>query len=240
MSGAAPPHDDQTKARYVRAMLTRIAARYDLMNTLMTAGRDRVWRDAVARATIAAPAGLVLDLATGTADLALAIARLTPYRRVIGADFAEGMLRHAQPKLRRYPRLHVSLLAADALELPFPDATFACVTSAFLLRNLSDLGRGLAEMRRVTRPGGRIVTLDIVRPSLPGFSSAFALYFNRVVPAIGALVARDRGAYTYLPDSVARFVTPDELSLHMRAAGLKQPTYRKFGLGTIAVHTALV
>jgi len=154
------------KARYVRAMFTRIAARYDLMNTLMTAGRDRVWRDAVARATIAAPAGLVLDLATGTADLALAIARLTPYRRVIGADFAEGMLRHAQPKLRRYPRLHVSLLAADALELPFQDATFACVTSAFLLRNLSDLGRGLAEMRRVTRPGGRIVTLDIVLDNL--------------------------------------------------------------------------
>jgi demethylmenaquinone methyltransferase/2-methoxy-6-polyprenyl-1,4-benzoquinol methylase len=228
------------KARFVRAMFTRIAGRYDLMNRLMSGGRDRAWREAVAKATIAAPAGLVLDLATGTADVALAITRLAPYRRVVGADFSEGMLRQARQKVRRHPRVHVSLLAADALELPFADATFACVTSAFLLRNLADLERGLAEMRRVTRPGGRIVTLDIVRPTLPGFSTAFGVYFNRVVPAIGALVAGDRSAYTYLPDSVSRFVTPDELSLRMRAVGLKQPTYRKFALGTIAVHSALV
>ena len=228
------------KSRYVRAMFTRIAARYDLMNRVMTAGRDRVWRDAVARATIAAPEGPVLDLATGTADVALAIARLAPHRRIVGADFAEGMLQQARLKLRRHPRVHISLLAADAVELPFGTATFACVTSAFLLRNLADLGRGLAEMRRVTRPGGRIVTLDIVRPTLPGFSTAFGLYFNRVVPTIGALVTGDRSAYTYLPDSVARFITPDEISAQMRAVGLKQPTYRRFGVGTIAVHTALV
>jgi demethylmenaquinone methyltransferase/2-methoxy-6-polyprenyl-1,4-benzoquinol methylase len=149
------------------------------------------------------------------------------------------MLREARRKLQHHPRTHISLLAADALALPFPDATFACVTSAFLLRNLGDLERGLAEMRRVTRPGGRVVTLDIVRPTLPGFSPAFALYFNRVVPAIGALVAGDRSAYTYLPDSVARFVSPDELSVRMRTVGLKQPVYRKFALGTIAVHSAL-
>jgi demethylmenaquinone methyltransferase/2-methoxy-6-polyprenyl-1,4-benzoquinol methylase len=226
-------------ADMVRAMFTRIAGRYDLMNALMTGGRHHAWRRAAARAAVAAPPGPILDLATGTADLALAIRALEPRRLVVGADFAEGMLRAAaaKPAVRA---ARVPLLGADALALPFRDRTFAAVTSAFLLRNLEDLVAGLAEMRRVTAPGGRVVTLDITRPSLPVWSQLFGLYFHRVVPAIGAAIARDRGAYTYLPESVDRFVTPGELSLTMRRLGFVDVTCRRLGLGTIAVHAATV
>jgi demethylmenaquinone methyltransferase/2-methoxy-6-polyprenyl-1,4-benzoquinol methylase len=114
------------------------------------------------------------------------------------------------------------------------------VTSAFLLRNLADLERGLREMRRVTRPGGRVVALEITRPSLPVFSRLFGVYFRRVVPLVGAVVAGDRSAYTYLPDSVARFVSPAELSELMRQAGLRGVTYTLVGMGTVAIHTAVV
>jgi len=218
------------RAELVRSMFTRIARRYDLMNALMSFGRHQAWRRAAARATIAAPDGLALDLATGTADLALAILELVPHRRVIGADFSEGMLREARRKLAGRPAALVALLAADALALPFADASFVCVTSAFLLRNLTDLDQGLREMRRVTQPGGRVVTLEITRPTLPVFSLVFAL---------GAAVAGDRQAYRYLPDSVERFVTPDELVARMRGAGLRSASYQRLGLGTIAVHTAI-
>ncbi len=217
-------------------MFTRIAGRYDLMNSLMTAGRHHAWRLATARAAAGAPRGAILDLATGTADLALALRALAPERLVLGADFSEGMLRHGRTKITGVAAERLFLLAADALSLPFPDGTFAGVVSAFLLRNLEDLGRGLAEMRRVTRPGGRVVTLDIVEPSAPVWSALFGLYFNRVVPAIGALIAGDRQAYTYLPQSVARFVTPDELARRMAAIGLRDVTYRRMGLGTVALH----
>jgi demethylmenaquinone methyltransferase/2-methoxy-6-polyprenyl-1,4-benzoquinol methylase len=227
------------KADMVRAMFTRIAGRYDLMNGLMTGGRHHAWRRVAAGATVAAPPGPVLDLATGTGDLALTMRALDPGRAIVGADFAHGMLRAAlaKPAVRA---AHVPLLGADALALPFRDGAFAAVTSAFLLRNLEDLAAGLAEMRRVTRSGGRVVTLEITRPTTPVFSQLFGLYFHRVVPAVGAVIARDRGAYTYLPESVDRFLTPGELAELMREVGFAGVTYQRLGLGTIAVHTALV
>jgi demethylmenaquinone methyltransferase / 2-methoxy-6-polyprenyl-1,4-benzoquinol methylase len=222
----------------VRAMFNRIARRYDLMNSVMTAGRHHAWRRLAARAVATSPPGPVLDLATGTADLALAIRRLDPARQVVGADFSEAMLLEARRKLTARGEERVTLLAADALRLPFADRTFACLTSAFLLRNLESLPRGLAEMRRVTIRGGLVVTLDIVQPRTPGWAPLFNAYFRKLVPAVGALLARDRGAYTYLPQSVARFVTPDQLCRLMEDAGLKDPQYRRLGLGTIAIHVA--
>lgn len=222
----------------VQTMFTRIARRYDLMNTLMTAGRHHAWRRRVAAAVATAPPGPVLDLATGTADLALEIRRTSPRRFLVGADFSEGMLAAARPKLSRAGATRIALVAADGLALPFPDATFAAVTSAFLLRNLEDLPGGLGEMRRVTKPGGRVLALDIVRPSLPVWGALFGLYFHRVVPALGAVVAGDRGAYTYLPQSVDRFVTPAELARMMEAAGLRDVSWRTVGLGTVALHQA--
>ena len=182
------------------------------------------------------PPALRAGPSTGTADLAIAVGARTPGRFVAGADFSEGMLRVGQAKLRARGVTRLQLLVADAQALPFRDGAFACVMSAFLLRNLEDLERGLAEMRRVTVRGGRVVTLDIVRPAQPLWGKAFGAYFNHVVPAIGAFVAGDRQAYTYLPQSVDRFVTPDELSELMEKVGLRDVTYRRFGLGTIALH----
>jgi len=227
------------RAQAVSTMFTRIARRYDLMNSLMTAGRHHAWRGAAAREAVGAPAGPVLDLATGTADLAIAAQRLDPARVVIGADFSLGMLVEGHRKLKaRHAR--VALVAADALALPFADGAFASVVSAFLLRNLVDLDAGLAEMRRVTRRGGRVATLDIVKIAIPGWDALFGLYFHRVVPAIGALVAGDRQAYTYLPDSVDRFVTAQGVAAAMRRAGLRDVSYRTFGLGSVALHVGVV
>ena len=236
---SASPAISPSKAEAVRTMFTRIARRYDLMNSLMTGGRHHAWRRRVAESAAGAPGGPVLDLATGTADLAIAIRRRTPGRFVAGADFSEGMLQIGQAKLRGRRVTRVELLAADALALPFRDGAFACVMSAFLLRNLEHLERGLAEMRRVTARGGRVVTLDIVRPAAPLWGEIFGAYFNHVVPAIGALVAGDRQAYTYLPQSVDRFVTPDELAELMEHVGLRDVTYRRLGLGTIALHVGI-
>ena len=223
----------------VRAMFTRIARRYDLMNSLMTAGRHHAWRRVVARAALEAPPGPALDLATGTADLALALRARDPTRLVVGADFAEAMLGEARRKLGARRATRVALVAADALALPFADKTFACVTSAFLLRNLADLPAGLAEMRRVTMAGGLVAALEITRPGVPGWDALFGLYFNRLVPLIGAFVAGDRAAYTYLPQSVERFVSPAGLARLMERAGLRAVHYRRLGLGTIAVHVGV-
>lgn len=222
-------------AALVRAMFTRIARRYDLMNTLMTGGRHHAWRRGVARAAVAAPPGTILDVATGTGDLALAVRTLDGARTIVGADFSEGMLRAARVKLAAR-RARLPLLAADALALPFADASFACVTSAFLLRNLADLGRGLEEMRRVTRRGGRVVSLEIVRPAAPVWGRLFGAWFRSVVPAMGALVAGDRQAYAYLPRSVDRFLTAADLARAMERAGLRDVHWRAMGLGTVALH----
>jgi demethylmenaquinone methyltransferase/2-methoxy-6-polyprenyl-1,4-benzoquinol methylase len=232
--------DGADKARFVARMFSRIAGRYDLMNGLMTFGMHHGWRRVAARQTIAVPEGPALDLATGTGDLALALAALHPHRTVVAADFAEGMLGAARAKLREAPAARrVHLVAADALALPFAERSFACVTSAFLLRNLADLRQGLAEMRRVTRPGGRVVALEIAQPRLPVFAAAFRLYFHRVVPVVGGLVAGDREAYTYLPQSVERFLSPDALAALMTGAGLKAVSYRRVGLGTVTIHTGI-
>ena len=227
------------RAQAVSTMFTRIARRYDLMNSLMTAGRHHAWRGTAAREAVGAPAGPVLDLATGTADLAIAARRLDPARVVIGADFSLGMLVEGQRKLEAR-RARVALAAADALALPFADGAFASVVSAFLLRNLVDLEAGLGEMRRITQRGGRVITLDIVKIARPPWDALFGLYFHRVVPAIGALVAGDRQAYTYLPDSVDRFLTAQGVAAAMRRAGLRDVSYRTFGLGSVALHVGVV
>ncbi len=221
-------------------MFTRIARRYDLMNSVMTGGRHHAWRKIAARSVADAPPGPVLDLATGTADLALAIRDRAADRAVVGADFSEGMLREARRKLAVRGERGITLVAADALRLPFADAAFACVTSAFLLRNLEDLRQGLAEMRRVTRPGGLVVALEITQPTAPGWATVFNAYFRRLVPAVGALIARDRHAYTYLPRSVAEFLGPRELARVMAEVGLRDVRDRRLGLGTIAIHVGRV
>jgi demethylmenaquinone methyltransferase/2-methoxy-6-polyprenyl-1,4-benzoquinol methylase len=228
------------KARFVGEMFSRIAERYDLMNGLMTLGMHHAWRRVAARQTIPAGDGPALDLATGTGDLARELARINPHRPIVGADFSLGMLRVARRKLGHGSgpgRVH--LVAADALALPFADRSFACVTSAFLLRNLADLARGLAEMRRVTRPGGRVVALEITQVTTPGMAALFRFYFHQVVPRLGGAVSGDREAYTYLPQSVDRFLTPEGLAALMGEVGLRGVRWRRLGLGTVTVHTGI-
>jgi demethylmenaquinone methyltransferase/2-methoxy-6-polyprenyl-1,4-benzoquinol methylase len=235
-----PPGTGPEKAQFVATMFSRIAGRYDLMNGLMTLGLHHGWRRVAARHTIASPEGPALDLATGTGDLALELREVHAHREIVAADFAAGMLREAAAKLREIGAGdRVRLVAADALALPFADRTFACVTSAFLLRNLADLRQGFSEMRRVTRPGGRVVALEITQATLPGFRSLFRLYFHHVVPRIGGMIARDREAYTYLPQSVDRFLTPPELSGLMGEVGLRAVKYQRLGLGTVTIHVGV-
>jgi demethylmenaquinone methyltransferase/2-methoxy-6-polyprenyl-1,4-benzoquinol methylase len=238
LTGPAPPPAE--KAERARTMFAGIAPRYDLMNALMTGGRDQAWRRTAVRLAAPRAGERVLDLATGTADLALAFVAASPAGRVVGADFVEGMLHHAREKLRHRQESRIALVAADALALPFPDATFGCVASAFLLRNLADLAAGLAEMRRVTARGGRVVALEITQPTLPVWREAFRLYFHHVVPALGALVSGDRAAYTYLPRSVERFVTPHELARLMGSVGLGDVRITRLGLGTVTIHVGRV
>jgi demethylmenaquinone methyltransferase/2-methoxy-6-polyprenyl-1,4-benzoquinol methylase len=228
------------KATRVQTMFARIAPRYDLMNRLMTGGRDQAWRRTAARLAAPPPGSLALDLATGTGDLARALLAETGVRGVVGVDFVEAMLRLGRQKLDALNERRVRLLAGDALQLPFADGAFGCVASAFLLRNLADLRAGLAEMRRVTAPGGSVVALEITQPTLPGWRQAFRLYFHRVVPAVGAVIAGNRDAYTYLPQSVDRFVTPGELARLMEAVGLRDVRVRRVGLGTVTIHVGHV
>ena len=228
------------KARFVSQMFSRIARHYDLMNGLMTFGMHHSWRRVAARQTIPSPEGPALDLATGTGDLALELRELHPHRNIVGADFSEGMLAVARDKVRAAGDAgRIRLVAADALALPFDDRAFACVTSAFLLRNLADLRQGLAEMKRVTRPGGRVVALEITQVDAPGFRPLFRFYFHRIVPRIGRLVARDNEAYAYLPQSVDRFLAPADLARLMESVGLRSVTWRRLGLGSVTIHTGI-
>jgi len=228
------------KERFVGEMFSRIAGRYDLMNGLMTFGMHHAWRRAAARETIPSPEGPGLDLATGTGDLALGLAEIHRHRVIVGADFAHGMLKIAKEKRRgKDAGGRIRLVEADALALPFESRTFAFVTSAFLLRNLADLRQGLVEMRRVSRPGARVVALEITQADLPVWAPLFRAYFHHVVPRLGALVGGDREAYTYLPQSVDRFLTPPGLSTLMEAVGLRGVKYRRLGLGTVTIHTGI-
>jgi demethylmenaquinone methyltransferase/2-methoxy-6-polyprenyl-1,4-benzoquinol methylase len=226
-----------SRRQYVHQMFGRIATRYDLMNTVMTFGLDAGWRDAAVRIARPSIAGLALDVGTGTGKLALEVAEVMPLGTVVGADFAEPMLRAGQPSVRRHPEGdRVALVAADALVLPFPADTFDCVLSAFTVRNLADVVTGFREQCRVARPGGRIVCLELTTPPDPIFATLFRLYFRRLVPLVGGLLAGDRDAYTYLPESVAAFMRPRPLAAAMHTAGLRKIRWRRLGMNAVALH----
>lgn len=234
MDPQAPPRE---RAALVRAMFARIVPRYDLMNRLMTAGQDVRWRRLAARLAWPRDA-LALDLATGTGDLAIELRRQGA-RSVIGADYCEPMLEAAATKLTQGNLDRIKLVVADALALPFPDRSFDCVTSAFLLRNVVDLPGALAEMRRVLRPGGRVVSLELTRLQ-PGLRARlFDSYFQGVVPRLGALISGDSSAYRYLPASLDPFPDAERLASLFRDAGFTGVSYRLVGFGALAIHSGL-
>jgi demethylmenaquinone methyltransferase/2-methoxy-6-polyprenyl-1,4-benzoquinol methylase len=220
----------------VRAMFDRIARVYDPLNSVMTAGLHHRWRERAADLAALGPGGRALDVASGTGDLAIELARrVGPDGTVVGSDFSEGML-----DLARAKSSGVRWEWANALELPYPDDGFDAATVGFGARNFSDLDRGLAEMARVVRPGGKVVVLEITTPRRPPLSTFFSIWFDRVVPALGR-IAGDPDAYTYLPSSVKRFPGPEALAERMvRAAGLTDVRWILTAGGIIALHVGTV
>jgi demethylmenaquinone methyltransferase / 2-methoxy-6-polyprenyl-1,4-benzoquinol methylase len=215
----------------VRAMFDRIARVYDLMNSVMTAGLHHRWRGRAADLARVGPGTRALDVATGTGDLAIELARRGA--EVVGLDFSEPMLELARGKAPG-----IEWVRGNALELPYGDGEFDAVTVGFGARNFADLGRGVAEMARVAKPGGRVVILEITTPQKPPLSWFFRFWFDRAVPALGRL-AGDPDAYAYLPSSVRRFPDPAGLAAEMAAAGLEDVRWLLTAGGIIAIHVGV-
>ncbi len=219
----------------VRAMFDRIAGFYDLMNSVMTAGLHHRWRERAADLARLQSGDRALDVASGTGDLALELERrVGPGGEVVGSDFSEGMLDVARSKSSV-----VRWEWADAQALPYADGEFAAVTVGFGARNFGDLDKGLAEMVRVVKSGGRVVVLEITVPQKPPLSSFFRIWFDRIVPLLGRLTG-DPEAYDYLPSSVKRFPGPEALAGRMAAAGLDDVRWILTAGGIIALHSGTV
>jgi demethylmenaquinone methyltransferase/2-methoxy-6-polyprenyl-1,4-benzoquinol methylase len=224
------------RADHVKGMFGRIAARYDLMNRLMTLGQDRSWQRCVARAAGLGPGSRLLDVGTGTGGILSQAYRLEPGLLGVGADFALEMIRAARWP---HPGPPPAWIGADALALPFGDAVFDAVTSGYLLRNVADIRTALAEQVRVLKPGGRLVSLETSPPPAGWVAPVVKLQFGVVIPLLGRLVAKDAEAYQYLPESTRAFLAPDRLAAEMRRAGLVKVAYQRFMLGTVAVHAGV-
>jgi demethylmenaquinone methyltransferase/2-methoxy-6-polyprenyl-1,4-benzoquinol methylase len=219
----------------VRAMFDRITPAYDRMNRIMSLGMDGGWRALAVRASGVGPGDAALDVCCGTGDLAIELLDAVSTRgRVVGLDFSQAMLDAARRKSSQ-----VEWVRGDALDLPFADGEFAAATIGFGMRNLADPLRGFAALARVVRPGGRVVCLELTDP--PAWAAPFArLWTDRAVPLLGRLVARETDAYRYLPASVHRFPSADELAAIMGRAGLRRVRFRRLSGGAVAVHVGTV
>jgi len=234
-----PSRSEDEFSSQVRGMFDRIAGVYDLVNTVMTAGLHHAWRERAADRAELRPGDAALDLCCGTGDLALELReRVGAGGRVVGADFSERMLELAQNKAADRGLADVTFEWADALELPYSDASFDAVTVGFGVRNLADVGAGIREMTRILKPGGRCVILEITQPQKPPLSTFFKVWFNRIVPVIGR-VAGDSDAYSYLPESVRSFPPPAKLAALMDEAGLTGIRYTVLAGGIIAIHSGV-
>jgi len=226
---------DMEKSRAVRSMFARIAKRYDRMNRLMSWGQDARWRrEAINLADLPRGARL-LDIGTGTGDMAFEALRGDESLLAVGGDFTVEMMRQGQ---KRVGGERIRWTGTDALNLPFPAETFTVVTSGYLMRNVADVRRAWSEHYRVLKPGGQAVCLDLTRPSRSLLRPFVHFYMHRVVPALGGLVAGAREAYRYLPDSVEDFLSAEELAECMKDAGFQKVAFRRLMLDTMALHWA--
>jgi demethylmenaquinone methyltransferase/2-methoxy-6-polyprenyl-1,4-benzoquinol methylase len=234
----------QKDAARIRAMFGRVARRYDLLNHLLSASLDRVWRRRLARSLVLPEASRVLDLCCGTGDQALALRR--PGAEIVAADFCLPMLALAAPKFRQAGGRDAgesggakpipSTLNADALSLPFPDRSFDAATVSFGLRNVADLDRALAELARVLRPGGELGVLEFTVPAWQPLKGLYLFYFQHLLPRIGGLLSKDPTAYTYLPDSVLAFPQREGFTARMEAAGFERASSTSLSGGILALY----
>jgi demethylmenaquinone methyltransferase/2-methoxy-6-polyprenyl-1,4-benzoquinol methylase len=221
-------------------MFDRVAGRYDALNSVMTAGLHHRWRQRAADRAELRPGDSALDVCCGTGDMALELAgRVSPAGHVVGCDFSEPMLDLAREKARGRGAEAVRFEWADALSLPYDAGRFDAVTVGFGVRNLADLDRGLREMARVLRPGGRFVVLEITQPVRPPLSLFYSLWFDRLVPLLGTF-SGDAEAYSYLPESVRNFPGPGRLAEMMDSAGLEQIRWTVLAGGIIAIHSGVL
>ena len=238
MSGAKPlgARNEQEAARWVRGMFGRVAHRYDLANHLLSFNIDRYWRAhtvSKVRDILERPGARVLDICCGTGDLVLALAKTG--RPVLGSDFCHPMLVAARQKIAQRSTPAV-LFESDALRLPLRDASLDLLTVAFGFRNLANYEAGLAEVRRVLRPGGVAAILEFSRPPNPVFAALYNFYSRRILPVIGGAISGSRDAYTYLPESVSKFPDAPELARKMTAAGFSGVDFEYLTGGIVALH----
>lgn len=223
----------QERARYVQNMFARIAGRYDVMNRLMTGGQDLKWRRYVIEQARLPQNGRLLDIATGTGDIAYEGVQQVPGLQAVGGDFTIEMMQAGKQYLERH---NILWTAADTLALPFPNNYFDAVTSGFLMRNVIDVPGAFREQMRVTKPGGWVVVLESSPPKKNLLRPFIRLHLNYVIPTLGKLISGESDAYRYLPDSTQQFKDPDTVVAIMRQTGFTNIAYKLFMFGTIAVH----
>lgn len=226
------------RVNYVTDMFTRIAHRYDLMNRLMTVGQDVRWRrEVIGRAQIPS-GGYILDLGTGTGDLAREALRQVPGCHVVAADLTLEMMRVGRERYVTHygPHNRIAWITSDALQVPFPEHTFEAVVSGFLLRNVIDIRKTLAEQYRLLKPGGRFVALDTTQPTKSLFSPFVRIHLGLIIPALGRLLVGEVDAYTYLPETTSKFLGAEQLAVLIQRAGFREVGFRRLMFGTIAIH----
>jgi demethylmenaquinone methyltransferase / 2-methoxy-6-polyprenyl-1,4-benzoquinol methylase len=230
---------DKTPSR-IAGMFDAIAPRYDLLNHVLSAGLDRRWRDRAVDALALGDGARVLDLCTGTADLAIATARRVPRSTVIGVDFAGQMLRLGLAKVReRGLGGSIRLVRGDAARIPLASASCDAATIAFGIRNVAEPARALAEVARILRPGGRLAILEFGQPAIPGIRTCYSWYFRYLLPAVGRLVSKHNSAYSYLPASVGVFPPPDEFARVIGSAGFTGVTPVSLTFGIVYLYVAV-
>jgi len=228
---------DDSKKLQVQSMFDRIAPRYDMLNQMLSLGIDKIWRKNVVKLLKGMQAPLILDVATGTGDLAIEICKIDPVE-VYGVDISRQMLNIAEKKvLKKQLQLTVQLRQGDSEDLPFEDNFFDAVTVAFGVRNFENLQNGLSEMKRVLRPGGRLIVLEFSKPQKFPFKHLYNFYFKQILPWWGGLLSNDKEAYSYLPASVSRFPEGNDFEKELSIAGLepRESLRQTFGIATIYV-----
>lgn len=234
-----PYGGDAPKEQQVEQMFDSIAPAYDFMNRAMTLGIDRLWRRKAVGMLRASEPKKVLDVATGTGDLAILLARKLPQAEVIGVDLSSGMIKVGQEKIaRKQLSDRVSLQVGDCLALPFDNAAFDCITVAYGVRNFADLEAGYREMRRVLRQGGKLCVIELSTPTNPIIKPLYNFYTKHVIPFVGRMVSKDTRAYSYLPESIAAVPQRESMCELMRRAGFSEARYRSLTFGVCTIYIA--